>query len=283
MAFDGNGNYIRIHNWTQDAANGLDINAGEMDAEDNSIQGAFNITVTRDGQGKMAADFTPATTALYNLGTAGRSWAGLNVNAATIGPPAAGNTLTLQAIAGNFGLQINGSATVGQSVGQRINAGTSATDYAFFAGNQANTVEFFRLWGDGGVTIGFTPNPGPGILNVLNGLQINQQPVYVGIPQNLQNANYTFVLADANRHIYHSSGANTWTIPSNAAVPYPVGTAITLVNRGAGAVTLNITADSLIWAPSGGAGSRTLAPTASSGTILKTAATEWMLTGVGIT
>lgn len=78
MAFDGNGNYVRIHNWTADAANALDINAGEMDAEDSSIAGAFNITVTRDGQGKMAADFTAATDNVYNLGTAARRWASIN-------------------------------------------------------------------------------------------------------------------------------------------------------------------------------------------------------------
>lgn len=284
MAFDGSGNFVRLHNWQQDAANGIDISAPECDGEDNGFAAGLTLCVTRDGQGKMAADFTPAASATYNLGTAGRTWAGINVNAGTVGPPAAGNALTLQAIAGSFGLLINGSATVGQSVGQKIAAGTNNLDYALFVGNQANSVEFFRLWGDGGVTVGLTPNPGPGILNVLNGLQIGTQPVYAGIPQNLQNANYTLVLADANKHIYHSGAANTWAIPSNAAVPYPVGTAISLVNRGAGAVTLNINGgDTLIWAPSGGAGSRTLAATASSATLLKTSATEWMITGVGIT
>jgi hypothetical protein len=78
MAFDGSGNYNRIHNWTSDAANGLDINAGEMDAEDNSIAGAFNITVTRDGQGKMAADFTPQTDNIYNLGVGAKRWKSIN-------------------------------------------------------------------------------------------------------------------------------------------------------------------------------------------------------------
>lgn len=78
MAFDGNGNYSRIHNWTLDAANLLDINAAEMDAEDNSIAGAFNITVTRDGQGKMAADFLPTTSTTYNLGTSIAAWKALN-------------------------------------------------------------------------------------------------------------------------------------------------------------------------------------------------------------
>lgn len=78
MAFDGNGNYVRIHNWTQDAANALDINAGEMDAEDNSIAGAFNLCVTRDGQGKMTTDFLPDTDNVLNLGTQTKRWATIN-------------------------------------------------------------------------------------------------------------------------------------------------------------------------------------------------------------
>jgi hypothetical protein len=78
MAFDGNGNFVRIHNWTQDASNAIDINAGEMDGEDNGFAGGLSICVTRDGQGKMAADFTPATDNIYNLGTASRRWVTVN-------------------------------------------------------------------------------------------------------------------------------------------------------------------------------------------------------------
>lgn len=78
MAFDGNGNYLRTHNWTQDAANNINISSTEMDQEDNSIQGAFNITVTRDGQGKMAADFLPGTDNAYNLGSGVKRWLTLN-------------------------------------------------------------------------------------------------------------------------------------------------------------------------------------------------------------
>lgn len=78
MSFDGNGNYLRIHNWTADAANGIDINASEMDGEDNSIAGALSICVTRDGQGKMAADFLPATDNAYALGSGARRWSSIN-------------------------------------------------------------------------------------------------------------------------------------------------------------------------------------------------------------
>lgn len=74
MAFDGNGNYTRIHNWQQDAANGIDISAPEMDGEDNSIAGALNICVTRDGQGKMGASFIPQAGNTYDLGSTLAPW-----------------------------------------------------------------------------------------------------------------------------------------------------------------------------------------------------------------
>lgn len=78
MPFDGNGNFVRLHNWTSDAANAIDINAGEMDGEDNGFASGLSNAVTRDGQGKMTTDFLPATDNLYNLGSALKRWASIN-------------------------------------------------------------------------------------------------------------------------------------------------------------------------------------------------------------
>lgn len=78
MAYDGNGNFVRLHNWTQDAANNIDINSGEMDGEDNGFATGLTNCVTRDGQGKMSADFLPATDNTLNLGSAIRRWITVN-------------------------------------------------------------------------------------------------------------------------------------------------------------------------------------------------------------
>lgn len=78
MPYDGNGNYVRTHNWTADAANGLDISATEMDQEDNSIAAAISIAVTRDGQGKMGVDFLPNADNTLSLGSGAVRWASLN-------------------------------------------------------------------------------------------------------------------------------------------------------------------------------------------------------------
>lgn len=60
------------------------------------------------------------------------------------------------------------------------------------------------------------------------------------IPQNIQNATYTFALSDRGGHVIKTNTtAYTWTIPLNSGVAFPIGTAILLVNdSGTGAVTI---------------------------------------------
>lgn len=102
------------------------------------------------------------------------------------------------------------------------------------------------------------------------------------ITQNPQDDNYTFVLGDSGKHIFHASATpHTYTIPANASVAFDVGSAITIVNNsGAGDITLSITSDTLRRGDgTAGTGSRTI-PADSIATLLKTKTTEWMLGGV---
>lgn len=109
---------------------------------------------------------------------------------------------------------------------------------------------------------------------------------YINVPQNSQSAAYTTVSADQGKHIYHPSAdttARTFTIDSNANVPYPVGTAITFVNdTSAGVVTIAITSDTLVLAGAGTTGSRTLAANGIA-TAIKMTSTRWMISGTGLT
>lgn len=105
------------------------------------------------------------------------------------------------------------------------------------------------------------------------------------IPQVSQSANYTTVLSDSGKHIYHPStdtNARTFTIDSNANVAYPVGTAITFVNMSSSAVTIAITSDTMYLAATGSTGSRTLAQYGTA-TALKIASTTWLINGNGLT
>lgn len=109
---------------------------------------------------------------------------------------------------------------------------------------------------------------------------------YKNIPQNSQSAAYTCVLTDAGKHILHPSAdttARTITIPANSSVAYPIGTALTFVNQAsAGVMTIAITTDTMRLAGAGTTGSRTLAANGVA-TALKLTATEWIISGSGLT
>lgn len=105
------------------------------------------------------------------------------------------------------------------------------------------------------------------------------------IPQNSQSANYTLVLDDSGRHIFHpvaDNNARTFTIPANSSVAFPVGTAVTFINMAVASVTIAITTDTLTLSPAGTSGSRTLA-TNGSATCIKITSTQWLISGSGLT
>lgn len=109
-------------------------------------------------------------------------------------------------------------------------------------------------------------------------------PIFSNIPQNSKSTAYTTVLADAQKHILHptaDNNARTFTIDSNANVAYPIGTAITFVNQ-INTVTISITSDTMTLAGPGTTGSRTLAANGIA-TALKIAATNWVISGTGLT
>lgn len=105
-----------------------------------------------------------------------------------------------------------------------------------------------------------------------------------GIPQNIQAGNYTLVLADSGKHIYHASGAgagDTYTIPANASVAFPIGTTVTFINQDSNAVSIAITTDTLTLSPTGTTGTRTLAQNGMA-TAVKVTSTGWLISGTGL-
>jgi hypothetical protein len=105
---------------------------------------------------------------------------------------------------------------------------------------------------------------------------------YMGIPQSTAatTGSYTIVAADAGEHIY-STATRTVTIPANASVAFPVGTAISFVAATGATVTIAITSDTLLLAGPGTTGSRTLAPFGMA-TALKITSTSWIISGNGL-
>jgi hypothetical protein len=108
---------------------------------------------------------------------------------------------------------------------------------------------------------------------------------YLTVPQNSQGSSYNVVLADTGRHLYHAIGqaAATYTIPTNANVPFSVGAAITFINFSANAVTVAVTStDTLYLSSAGTTGNRTLAQYGIA-TAVKITSTSWIISGSGLT
>lgn len=148
----------------------------------------------------------------------------------------------------------------------------------------------------GGVLSGTYPNPGfaedmatqAELSAMQSALQANiDGKATIGlIVPNSKSTNYTLVAADVGKMELHpgtDATARTFTIPANASVAFPIGTALTFVNQhGAGVLTIAITSDTMRLAVAGTTGSRTLAANGVA-TALKLAATEWLISGVGLT
>jgi hypothetical protein len=104
-------------------------------------------------------------------------------------------------------------------------------------------------------------------------------------PVNSKSADYTLVLADSGKTIFHpaaDNNARTFTIPANSSVAYAVGTVLTFVNLAAADVTIAITTDTMYLAGPGTTGSRTLAEYGIASAV-KLASTDWLISGNGLT
>ena len=117
------------------------------------------------------------------------------------------------------------------------------------------------------------------------GVVIGTDVGYLNIPQNSQSAAYTLVLADAGKHIFHPSTdttARTFTIPANASVAYPIGTAISFVNMTSQVVSISITSDVMKLATDGTTGTRSLDQYGSA-TAIKIESALWLISGSALT
>jgi hypothetical protein len=106
---------------------------------------------------------------------------------------------------------------------------------------------------------------------------------YRDIPQVAFTANTTLATTDAGKHYYSTlATANTLTIANNTSVSWSVGTAITVVNRGSGNITIaQGSGVSLYLAGNSTAANRTIS-TYGMATLLNVAANIWMINGTGV-
>ena len=152
-------------------------------------------------------------------------------------------------------------------------------------GNAGGTA-YAPVSASGDVTVSSTGAMTVNVSNLQGTGSVTESVGFRGVPLNSNSAAYTLVLADAGKVIYHPSADTTariWTIPANASVAFPVGTALTFVNdTSAGSITIAITTDVLVLAGAGTTGSRTLAANGMA-TAIKVSATRWIISGTNLT
>lgn len=94
---------------------------------------------------------------------------------------------------------------------------------------------------------------------------------------------YTFVLTDSNNTLVTASNASaqTYSIPTNANVSYPIGAQINIIQIGAGQVTINAVTSGTTTVLSNGAtaASPKLRVQYSSATCIKVATDTWYVIG----
>jgi hypothetical protein len=116
---------------------------------------------------------------------------------------------------------------------------------------------------------------------------ISKMRKFVGVaPGRDFSADTSLTLDDIGAVLIHPSAdttARVVTVPANASVAFPVRTVITITNlNGAGVVTIAITSDTMRLSGPGTTGSRTLADNGVA-TLIKVAATEWIIFGSELT
>jgi hypothetical protein len=236
-----------------------------------------NLTVSRalvsDGSGKVAVSAVTSTEVGYLDGVTSAIQTQLNAKGV-------GSVTSVAVSGGTTGLTtsggpITGSGTITLAGTLAVaNGGTGVTSSTGSGSNVLSTSPTLVT-----PVLG-TPSSG----NLSNCTADGTNDVgFKNVPQNSQNANYTLVLSDSGKHIAKSDTTTyTWTIPANASVAFPIGTAITFVNYGvSGNVTIDITSDTLILGGDGNPGFKTLYPYGIA-TAIKVATTTWIISGTGI-
>ena len=173
-----------------------------------------------------------------------------------------------------------------------LGSGDVAVQPTLVSGTNIKTVNSTSLLGSGNLAVGDVTLTGTQTLTnktisgTSNTITVDgTNPIgFLAVPQNDQATTYTLVLSDSGKHIHKSgTSAYTVTIPANASVAFPIGTAVTFVNSGSsGAMTIAITSDTLRIVGAGTTGSKTLAAYGVA-TAIKVTSTLWMISGSGLT
>lgn len=115
-------------------------------------------------------------------------------------------------------------------------------------------------------------------LAALGGLDV----AYKHLPQDLRSTGFTLAVANDGGHVCYTGAATSISVPTNASVPFEIGSVVVIVNRGSAPITIARAGGvSMIWDVSGADADRTLA-TNGRISLLKIATDGWMIGGAGL-
>lgn len=248
--------------------------AASYDSFDDRYLGAKTSDPSVDNDGNAlitGAIYWNSSSSVMKVWT-GSSW--VNPNPAISYLPLSGGTMTgaITFAAGQFGTNVNTFLTTPTSA----NLAAALTDETGTGVNVFNNSPTL-----------ITPLLGTPASGILSNCTVDGTDAvgFRNIPVNSQSSAYTAVLADSGKCIFHPStdaNARTFTIPANAAVAYPIGTAISFVNMTSQVVSIAITSDTMYLAGTGTTGTRSLAQYGTA-TALKLDSTTWIISGAGLT
>lgn len=115
-------------------------------------------------------------------------------------------------------------------------------------------------------------------LAALGGLSV----AYKELAQSAKSSGYTFDLTQSAGHVYYTGGAATATLPANATVAFPVGSVITIINNGSGALAISRAGGvTMKWSVGGVDANRSLA-VGGVCSLIKVATDVWFISGAGL-
>jgi hypothetical protein len=234
---------------------GATIQSSWANATLTDIAAALTQSYSRDGQAAMTGPVPMGGQDLQNGG---------NINGATFIPSGAAAPAN--------GMYLPAANTVGIASATALRWSVNSTGNHTFAAPTA------------GITVTINGLAGTHSIKISDAATNLFNAGYLELPINGQASPYTAVLSDSGKALYFSAaGASAFTIPSNAAVPYPIGTVLTFINDAStnANMTIAITADTLVLAGVGTTGSRQLAQFGEA-TAVKVAATRWYISGPGL-
>ena len=190
-------------------------------------------------------------------------------------------------------LQVPGNINGDNSAPLRIDGASSGEGFislpsASFGGEQVAIVNKF-MFGNGirletnGGNLFFSDSADLSITGNIVGNTAGYTIGYRDLPQVTFTGDATLSATDAGKHYYSTlATANVLTIANNSSVSWAVGTAITVVNRGTGNITIAQAPDvNLYLAGNSTAGNRILT-TYGMATLLNVAGNVWMINGTGV-